>query len=300
MAHPDNRFYGHNRALLRSAGASELDVVHGHIQHGWMPGSGLLSRSREVPWLPKLVWNAHNAHTARAEGHQRVTPIGAPFIYLDDDANVASSRDRTLVYPHHSWEKAEMQADHSAYIAQIIEREGSSSVSVCLYWREYDDASVRMIYEEAGFRVICHGRRENPQFLERVRAEMLAHSRVVSNHFGSALWYAGHMGRNIGVYGPLFVVQATTAEAQDAYHASMREWPELYSSEGLGPESARELADIQLGREYRRSPEELHELCRLGRRRLVALWDRWSVHVAHDVLAAASLTQRAGSRARRE
>lgn len=290
MAHPDNKFYGHNRALLRAAGASESDVIHGHVQHGWMPGSGLMGRHREVPWLPKLVWNSNNARSALAEGHRHVVPIGAPFIYIDNGGSLASPGNGTLVYPHHSWEKDEMSADHHGYIAQIVERDGSGA-TVCLYWREYDDLKVRRLYESAGFRVICHGRREDPLFLERARAEILRHRRVVSNRVGTALWYAGHMERNVEVYGPLFVAQESTIEAWDSHRTAEHNWPELFSAGGTDSIAAREMAGVELGDVHRRTSEELREICRLDRPRTAALLDRLAVHATHDVLASAALTR---------
>jgi hypothetical protein len=291
MAHPDNMFYGHSRVLLRAAGASEDDVIHGHIQHGWMPGSGLMPRRREVPWIPKLLWNSSNVRVAREEGQRRVTPIGAPFIYLHDDDPPAPPGSGTLVYPHHSWEKDEMAADHNSYIAQLSERE-KGAVTVCLYWREFEDPTVRGVYESAGFRVICHGRREDPDFLLSARKEITAHARVVSNRVGTALWYAGHLGRSLAVYGPLFVAQETTAEAMAAHQSSRDQWPELFRDDGIGPALAKELSAGQLGTSHRRDAAELRLICRIGRARWRARADRVAVHAAHRALTLASLGQR--------
>ena len=58
-----------------------------------------------------------------------------------------------------------MDAEHERYVAEIAEREHGTT-TVCLYWREYEDERVRRRYQRAGFPVVCHGRREDPLFLD--------------------------------------------------------------------------------------------------------------------------------------
>jgi hypothetical protein len=284
VAHPDNRFYGHNAALAAYVGvAGAPPVIRGHVQHGWMLGTGVLAVGREVPWLPKLVWSAQNVAAARAEGHRHVEPMGAPFLYLLEAMGVDTHSDRdgvgTLVYPHHSWEGDHLDAEHDRYVAEISEREGDTT-TICLYWREYEDPKVRARYERAGFPVVCHGRREDPGFLRRVVAAMTEHRRVVSNRVGSALWYAAALGRDVEVYGPVFVSQETEAEALAFDREARTRWSGLYDG-GIAGADAVAIGRAELGAENVMEPDELVSFLGWDRPRWQGAVLRAAVHAEH-------------------
>ena len=103
--------------------------------------------------------------------------MGAPFAYLArlEGGRAKEARPRsTIAYPSHGWERDDVHGSHPALAAALAERE-TGPVTVCLYWREYDQAAVRRVYEGAGFRVICHGYRDDPHFTRRQHDELLNH-----------------------------------------------------------------------------------------------------------------------------
>jgi hypothetical protein len=269
--HPANHLYGHGTILREAAGVHELRPIRGYVQHGWAVGSGLDAPYRLVRWLPNLVWSAENLEAARHAGLRHVEAVGAPFCYLADSDAVERGTNRpapargAIVYPHHGWRRAGVQGDHQAMIDAIAARE-SGDVTVCLYWREFEDEVVRRHYEHAGFRVISHGGAEDPRFLVRLRDELLNHRRAVTNRIGTAIWYAAYLGLNVEVYGPLFVVQETAAEADSFDRLQRARWPAIFTGELEGAD-ARALGADQLGAEYVRSPTELRRLLGLERDR---------------------------------
>lgn len=260
-------------------------MLFAHVQHGWMLGTGLLDGGREVPWLPKLVWTHDNAAAARAVGHRHVRAIGAPFLYLAACSPLPTERaGGTLVYPHHSWDRDDMAGDHNRYIDEILEREPDGA-TVCLYWREFEDARIRARYERAGFTVVCHGYRDDPMFLRRVHAAVTGHRRVVSNRVGSALWYAAAVGCEVEVYGPVFVSQETDAEAAVFDRFARATWPEWYDG-GLAGADAVELAAVALGRDTMCEPGELRSLLGLDRPPALGQVARAVVHGEHRIRSA--------------
>src|SRR5207253_10449276 len=131
-------------------------------------------------------------------------------------------------------------------------------VTVCLYGREYAQAAVRRVYEGAGFRVICHGYRDDPHFTRRQHDELLNHDRVVANRVATALWHGALLGLEAEVYGPVFsILGAEEAEAWDRMQRDR--WPELFDG-GLPGEKAMELARDELGAGLVRAPDELREV----------------------------------------
>ncbi len=285
IAHPDNHFYGHNRVLADYVGiGADVPVIWGHVQHGWSEGHGLMLRPRLVRWLPKFVYSSANRQAALDDGIKPAVPIGGPFCYLatQERARLGGPAPRsTIAYPSHSWERDEMQGSHDALIAAISERE-EGPVTVCLYWREYDQLEVRRVYEAAGFRVVCHGYRSDPHFMRRQFDELLLHDRVVTNRVATALWYGGLVGRALEVYGPVFGVQgADEVESWDRFQR--RQWPMLFDG-GVDGATAADLAADELGAAHVRPPEELAEILGwTGRKPTLGPLVRGAAHAEHQV-----------------
>ena len=96
---------------------------------------------------------------------------------------------------------------------------------------------------------------------------MTAHRRVVSNRVGSALWYAAALGREIEVYGPVFVAQETEDEAVAFDRDARRRWPSVYAG-GVAGSEAQELGALELGAGLVMGPDRLVLAARMGPARL--------------------------------
>lgn len=221
--HHGNVFYGHAEILARYCGLEGPDTIWGYLQHGWNTHDGFAVGHDFVPGYPKLVWSHSVARRGRSLGRRDYIVIGSPWAYLlalQADATTTSplvvgTEDEaagTIVYPFHGWEGQQIVGDHAAYAAQIRTAEGDVPVTICLYWNDYENPVVREVYQDAGFRVITHGRRGHLyvggdlDFLDRQYAELRSHRRAVSNRMGSALLYAASLGLSIGVYGDPMVL----------------------------------------------------------------------------------------------
>lgn len=261
--HPDNVFYGH-RDVLGAYLGTETGPIRAHLQHGWAPFCPVSRSIREIPKLPFLAWAQRDADVLSSIGVRNVDLIGAPFLYLrhvlgldDDLARGLPGDGSMLVYPTHGLERQEVGGDHDRYVAEISER-ATGPVTVVLYWVEFGQQAVRRRYEEAGFRVTCHGLREDPAFLWRQVEEMLRHDIVSANAVMTALWYGASLGRNVSMFGPPATTQDAAYLAEWARYLSAK-WPEL-SGDGMSGSHALEAGEAQLGLSNRRSPGELAEL----------------------------------------
>lgn len=255
--HTSNNYYGHRQILAEFTGADPSIPLRGMLQHGWTRTHGLLPKSRMVMWLPGFVWSAHNFSQCRRLGYDNTTQIGAPFLYLRDMLGTPRlpTNPSTIFYPTHSSEWDPVEGDHEELMRRVIERE-TGDITACLYWLEYENTRLRRSYEDAGFRVICHGRRNDPNFLRRQYDELSRHSRVVTNRMGTALLYGGALGRNIEIYGDVFDLRGDAQAVEDAHK---RDFPELVSG-GLHGDDAAAMCNAELGMEAQREPGELCEL----------------------------------------
>ncbi|WP_052667456.1 hypothetical protein [Nitriliruptor alkaliphilus] len=265
--HLQNAYYGHARALARWAGVQDQLPIWGYLQHGFNTGTGFTPRDPPRP-VPALVWNRRNLLAAR-ERRLNATAIGAPFVYLAaaDRSPTTSPQRGTMAYPFHAWELHEATGGHARYAHDLAEREGTASTTVCLYWLEYQDPDVREVYARAGFRVISHGHRTDETFLDRLVAEVADHQRVVSNDLGTAMWYAGYLGKEIEIHGEPMALSGLDPEA--VREERRQRWPAMFEGAVAGA-VARQLAEEELGHAYRREPEELRRILGwTGTRRLL-------------------------------
>jgi len=280
----ENDEYGHSRVLALYAGFTSPPPIWGMLQHGWNLGTGF-TPYRPPRGIPLFVWNCHNLEHAGAAGLRNVQAIGAPFVYLVRHLNARPSPEAkgTIVYPFHSWERAEIVGDHAAYAGEIVARE-TKPLTICLYWREYEDPSVRNAYEATGARVICHGKRRTPGFLEQQLSELVKHRRVVTNRVGTALWYGGVLGLEVEVYGPAMGVHRM-AEGLAFDREQRARWPELFGGP-LDGVRARVLSERELGCANIMSQGELRETLGWNRfRRAVGPVLRSAVRRAQDLRA---------------
>jgi len=265
--HRENRFYGHDRALVEAAfGSGARGPVRGQIQHGWSVGHGFGPAHRGSAWLPRLGWGERTGREARAAGLRHVTLIGAPFLYLPPAPAEQGPRPRaTIAYPFHGTEKHGLHGSHDRLAAEIAERE-TGPVTVCLYFADQSPATVSA-YERHGFTVISHGHRLDPGFLARQRAVLAAHDRVVTNRIGTAFWYGAVLGLEAEVYGPYFGLDSLGSVDARLERFQAETWPEFLAGP-VGPDRARDVAGEELGAAHVRDPEELAAIIAPHRRRL--------------------------------
>jgi hypothetical protein len=179
---------------------------------------------------------------------------------MDDDRVPEAERAGTIFYPFHGWEGQQVMGDHRRLIDELKAHE-TGPITTCLYWNEYRNRAIRRIYQDAGFRVICHGYRgfwwrdTDREFLVRQLAELRRHRRVVSNRLCSAIWYGLLAGCQAAVYGDPMVLEDAdlTFGGEPRLH---RQWPEVYGHDP-DPAAARPIAVAELGADVLAGPEEL-------------------------------------------
>lgn len=268
--HHANHFYGHAHIMARYAGLAEVPRIWGYLQHGWNTHDGFAVGTKFAPGYPRLVWSEAVARRAWSLGLRDNHVVAAPWAYLLDLEGVgvgnaeADEREGAIVYPFHGWEQQHIIGSHDAYIEEIREVEGDVPITVCLYWNEYRDASVRETYEEAGCRVISHGYRgylwedTDVHFLDKQLDELRRHKRVISNRLGSALIYGASVGCDVGIYGDPMILEAERV-ALGGREKQMRLFPELHQP-FVPADYARQLARDELGQDTMLSPEEIRHV----------------------------------------
>lgn len=272
--HPPSRLYGHDLILRRYAGVRVPYPIPGMLQHGWMLGYGeSVGRAPSETEIesPHFVWSRSNLEACREWGVPSVTAIGAPLLYLPPEAAVEERRGALLVFPFHIWERAAFSEDavplHQRYLDQLQPlRTVFESITICLYWMQYEQPDIRQVFLNRGLQVTSLGHRDNnPFFLWRFRELVGEYEYVTSNHYSTAIFYALHLGRKAFVYGPPFGMIEGDREVPVAQiqNVMLRRYPQLLWS-GFRDTCHAEIAAEELGLEFQRSPGQLRELFEWG------------------------------------
>jgi hypothetical protein len=266
--HHANHFYGHAHILAAYCG---LDKEHpprmsGYLQHGWNIGDGLAPGTPYVAGSSIFLWSEQARRRSWSLGRRSTVVVGAPWIYLASmmsDPVVERAREGTIWYPFHGWEGQEIVGDHRRLIDTIRDVE-AGPVTVCLYFHEFRNVQLRKVYEQAGFRVICHGYRghwwrdTDTEFLYKQLAELRRHKRVASNRLTSAIFYGSYVGCEPAVYGDPMIL-----DNEDLTYGGQarirRQWPEMHGT-AIDPRLAYAVAGEELGRDFICSPAELRQI----------------------------------------
>lgn len=263
----DNLHYGHAEILLAYCGLPRDTPIPVQIQHGWQPGFGLRPQDLAQPG-PKMIWSTRNLERAIEAGYRGAVALGAPWIYLPDEPDPGPEHERSvLVVPFHGWEKASVSGTMADYAEALtrLEARGFGPITVCLYWFEYEQQPLRELFESRGFATTTMGHRnDNPEFLPRQRALIRRHRFVTSNRVSTAAFYALDAGRPFFLYGPVTGLSESEDPTGEVFDRWQREaFPEL-CFERFDESCQQAIGAAELGREHKRSPEQLRDELLLG------------------------------------
>ena len=213
--------YGHREILLKYSGIDFSAQLLGTLQHG------VLGYKQVEEWLsPRYmsgrksfywVYSHESEKLGKTQGHKNVVAIGAPWLYLRksviDIPTADQKEDRVLVMPSHS---------QAVYVSKAVKFEkrqqarafrevvGSKNATVCLHAIDFCDPELIEAYVDEEFDIICIGSSSfYPAWTEagnrigslgKLMRLMGTHSHMLTNSYGSHLFYAIDMGMSIGVY----------------------------------------------------------------------------------------------------
>lgn len=268
--HHHNHYYGQAHILARYAGLNDRypPPIPGYLQHGWnlLCGWNPVHEFYDGAW--RFVWSDGPRKRGQMLGRREYRVIGAPWNYLlemEPELGVVPDEERegTLWFLFHGWEGGKISGQHARLIDEIRETE-PGPVTMSLYYTEYERPEVRRIYEDAGMRVICFGKRgwlydgTNRMFLYHQLQEFRRHRRVASNRLSTAIFYGVSVGCEPAVYGDPMQLEGEN----DAFGGTARIgrlWSDMLGKEP-DLQAAREMTDVELGVAHRHSREELRQI----------------------------------------
>lgn len=198
-----NTFYGIGETLR--AYAEYPKPIRACIEHGVYFGEYVNPQETRHSGYPALITPSRTRQRHIAKTSQIATVAVGPYIayaspYLSEMA-MATARSQLgrvlLVFASHGIEGLRAQYDTDRFISWIRQLQRATStdrVLVCLYFRDIERGQAP-VYEEAGFRVVTAGRREDPQFLRRLRSLIELSVVTASNSVGTHVGYCVYLER---------------------------------------------------------------------------------------------------------
>lgn len=215
--------YGHREILLKYCGLDYSVQLLGVLQHGLMyelPYYRDFSTPRFLNGkrTPYWVFSREMEQFGLREGFKSVKAIGAPWMYLRKATSLSflksQFRDkRVLVMPGHtagafvSKSGKELRRKRAALFREVV---GSIEATVCLHANDFCDLEARESYLQQGFEVTCIGNTSlqpvwSPassriRMLFNLMTLLGSHSTLVTDRFGTHVFYGIDMGLKIGIF----------------------------------------------------------------------------------------------------
>ena len=213
--------YGHREILLKHCGLDYSTQLIGNLQHGvFGPEDRIdfrtpryLSGRRTHFW----VYSKETETQGRSEGFKNVVAIGSPWLYLREavarNEQALESTAGILVMPSHS----QTSIVSSSSVIQKQERAksfrkiiGTQKATVLLHAVDICDPETTEAYLDEGFRVLCIGSSSHiPRWspsgnrirsLHKLMSLMRTHTHLLTDDYGTHLFYAINMNMKIGIY----------------------------------------------------------------------------------------------------
>lgn len=166
--------FGHREVLLDYLGIDYSNLICGFLQHGAHPDSNIgswpyqvLPRSFKGNY-PAFVWSHTAVTLARESGHNHVSAIGSPWLYLLrnkglllDNKSIGFDKLRPnreiLIVPAHGSGHSYANPNYSDLVSTWRTKVGDVEASVLLYYTEFCDPHIRRMWLNQGFKVECSG-----------------------------------------------------------------------------------------------------------------------------------------------
>lgn len=198
-----NGFYGTGKVLKDYSGFS--GKIYACIEHGVYFGDYINERECVKSGFPAVItFGPKRIEHLKSKSSKLLYAIG-PYIFYAHDLlspekiqQIKREFGKTLlVFPTHSIDRVSVDMNSVSLIQKINkfkEEHQFKTVLVCIYYKDVETGRNKE-YEDAGFRVVSAGRREDDQFLNRLHTFFSIADYSISNNVGTHIGYSIVLGK---------------------------------------------------------------------------------------------------------
>lgn len=262
---PDNNWYGHRKILLEYVGEKDKKIF-ASLQHGW--SSQVLDNvnSHKKYFYPILVWSKYQKKFFNKKSIFNVHAIGAPFLYLCKMLNTNYYKNKknylnrgVIVFPAHSSQNITHATNHKLLIEEV-KKNFSGPYTVCFYYFDLKKKEIE-VYKKNNWRIICCVKNKiDEQSLIKLHTEINNHETVVTNEFGSSLFYGMYLKKKTRI-----ILESNNRVSQYSIKENnfikfyKNKYPELFKK-FLNSKKGYRLAQSELGSSCIKTKEELKKI----------------------------------------
>lgn len=258
----DNNWYSHRSILAEYCEVKDVPIL-GSIQHGaHIADLNKDLGKHRIPFAKHFCWSRNVYENAIKCKIKNVVPIGAPFLYLDKISNKVKDSKGTLTFPAHSNPDDPRYFKHEIFIKNIMDNY-PGPYTVCLFFLDYDD-NIQEIYKKYDWNIVSAGSRLNKNFLKNIYNFIQKNEYCVSTELGTSLFYSLYLNKkssykykyrlnNNDYY---FSKGSNNFKFRDQF-MEYKKVNNFLLNDLIDNERGKNLADIELGKEFIKSKEEL-------------------------------------------
>jgi hypothetical protein len=162
--------YGHREILLSYSINQNMligrnSILSGGLEHGWAPGTlRWVSRKRNLSYAQRYLW--HERRLIAYKKKENAIAVGAPWLYMLTDLGLnketileklPKKHNKIVILPsHHTLVPINIDIiGELERIKEVIPQK--SDVTVCLFWLDFCNPTIRRNIEEKGWKVFSAG-----------------------------------------------------------------------------------------------------------------------------------------------
>lgn len=258
----DNNWYSHRSILAEYCEIKDVPIL-GSIQHGAHIADLHKDLGKHlIPFVKHFCWSKSVYENAIKYKIKNVVPIGAPFLYLDKISNKVEDSKGTLTFPAHSNPDDQRYFKHEIFIKNIMDNY-PGPYTACLFFLDCDN-NTQEIYKKYDWNIVSAGSRKNKNFLKNIYNFIQKNEYCVSTELGTSLFYSLYLNKkssykykyrlnNNDYY---FSQGSNTFRFRDQF-MEYKKVNNFLLNDLIDNERGKNLADIELGKEFIKPKEEL-------------------------------------------
>ena len=260
----DNDWYGHRSILAKYCKVKDQKIL-GSIQHG-VHVADLQSNlgKHKLPFVKHFCWSRAVYENSIKNKISNVVPIGAPFLYLDKMNKDIRPSKGTLAFPAHSNPDDPRNFRHEVFLKYIMDN-FPKPYTVCLFFLDFHENIIN-IYSKHNWNVVTAGNRSSPDFLRNLYEFISKHEHCVSTELGTSLFYTLYLNKKSSYAYKIKLNDKNFYFSKFSELMFMDQFKN-YKNENkfllekiIEPHEGKKLADIELGKEFVKSSEELKKI----------------------------------------
>jgi len=261
----DNNWYSH-RSILAEYCEVEDKPILGSIQHGIHVADFHKNLGKhKLPFSKHFCWSRQVYQNALKNNIKNVVPIGAPFLYLDEISNIKTDNKGTLVFPAHSNPEDSSQFKHEIFI-KIVMESYPGPYTACLFFLDFDN-NTRDIYKKYDWGTVTAGVRSDQNFLKNLYGFIKKHEYCISTELGTSLYYTMYLNKKSSYKYKYRLNNKDYYFSRGPNELTFKDQFLEYKKENnfllkniIDQDRGKKLADIELGKEFIKSKNELKSI----------------------------------------